>query len=69
MNIASVLSVYPKGVEKCRNSQVGNNIHHTQQAKDNALAMLKKGMSVKFVSMNTGIPEGTINCWKIKERY
>ncbi len=69
MDIASVLSMYPNGVEKHSNTtNKGKTLNRTR--KDKAMAMLERGVKIVRVCELLDIDKGTVFNWQeAKERY
>ena len=61
INIAA--SVYPNGLEKARNCSNANNTI-LPELKEEAIKMLERGITMKYVSIKLGIPVSTMACWK-----
>ena len=66
MNIASI---YPNGVEKCRNDKT-KSIVHSPDLKIKVLAMLERGIKIVRVCEKLNIDKATVFGWQeAKERY
>jgi len=69
MNMATMLSIYPNGVEKSRDMKTGTG-EHNPELKRKVLDMLERGVKIVRICEKLGVDKSKVFNWQeSKEKY